>query len=342
MAALGRLEPRGGIVEVSGMASERLDKLLVAEGDQVTAGQELAYLSSYPLRQSERQLAETQLAEAQTRGRAERAYAEALVAEAEAALEELQVVDLDKSALAAKIDALESNLTIAQRDQERLTGAGTAVSPQEQEHQELVVEQAKAELHSARAQLAKLDASRVAHEREGKAKLQTAHANLERVKSSTQLESLEQGAATAAQKLEMSIVRAPREGRVLEILARVGETMGPRPMLRLGDTEQMYATAEVYETDIYLVRPGQSARITSDALSAPIHGTVETVGKTISKNQVVSLDPTAAADARVVRARIRLDDSSEAANLVDLQVDVLIDTESSASGTPRDNSSGNQ
>ncbi len=112
--------------------------------------------------------------------------------------------------------------------------------------------------------------------------------------------------------------------------------------MRLGDTEQMYATAEIYETDVYLVRPGQSASITSDALSAPIQGTVESVGRTISKNQVVSLDPTAAADARVVRARIRLDDSSEAANLVDLQVDVLIDTESSASAAPSDHQAGNQ
>ena len=50
----------------------------------------------------------------------------------------------------------------------------------------------------------------------------------------------------------------------------------------------------------------------------------------MAKNEVVSLDLTAAADARVVLARIRLDDSSEAANVVDLQVDVLIDTEQPA------------
>ncbi len=109
-----------------------------------------------------------------------------------------------------------------------------------------------------------------------------------------------------------------------------GETIGPRPILRLGDTDQMYATAEIYETDVHLVRAGQRARITSDALSAPLTGTVESIGTTVAKNEVVSLDPTAAADARVVLARIRLDDSSEAANLVDLQVDVLIDTEQPA------------
>jgi HlyD family secretion protein len=336
VAALGRLEPRGGIVDVGGMAGERLDRVTVAEGDTVTQGQELAYLSSYPLRQSEKELADIQLAEGKIRGEAERAYAEALVAEATAAFDELKLADLDVQALAAKIESLELNLKIANRDHDRLSGAGEAVSPQEQDHQQLVVEQAKAELHSTRAQLAKVEATRAAREREGKAKLQTAQANLARVKSSTQPESLEKAAAAAAQKLELSVVHAPRAGRVLAVVMRAGETVGPRPILRLGDTDQMYATAEIYETDVHLVHAGQQARITSDALSEPLTGTVESVSKTVAKNEVVSLDPTAAADARVVLARIRLDDSREAANLVDLQVDVLIDTEKPAA-TPAAN-----
>lgn len=329
VAALGRLSPRGGIVDVGGMAGERLDKLLVAEGDPVTPGQELAFLSSYPLRQSEVQLADIQLSEAKARGQAECAYGEALVAEAQTALEELKLADLDAQALAAKIDALEVNLKVANRDHDRLAGAGDVVSEQEQDHQQLVVEQAKAELHSTRAQMAKLEATRAAREREGKARLVTAQANLARLKSALQLESLEKGTATAGQKLELAIVRAPCAGRVLSLVTRVGETMGPRPVLRLGDTEHMYVTAEIYETDIHLVHKGQKARITSDALSAPLTGVVESVGKTVAKNDVISLDPTAAADARVILARIRLDDSLEAAGLVDLQVDVLIEIEPS-------------
>ncbi len=336
------MEPRGGIVDVGGMAGERLDRVTVAEGDTVTQGQELAYLSSYPLRQSEKQLADIQLAEGKVRGEAERAYAEALVAEATAAFDELKLADLDVQALGAKIESLELNLKIANRDHDRLSGAGEAVSPQEQDHQQLVVEQAKAELHSTRAQLAKVEATRAAREREGKAKLQTAQANLARVKSSTQPEALEKTAAAAAQKLELSVVHAPRAGRVLAVVMRAGETVGPRPILRLGDTDQMYATAEIYETDVHLVHAGQQARITSDALSEPLTGTVESVGKTVAKNEVVSLDPTAAADARVVLAHIRLDDSREAANLVDLQVDVLIDTEKPAATPAADDRPASQ
>ncbi len=58
------------------MAGERLDRVTVAERDKVEKGQELAYLSSYSLRQSEKQLADIQLAEGKVRGDAERAYAE--------------------------------------------------------------------------------------------------------------------------------------------------------------------------------------------------------------------------------------------------------------------------
>ena len=75
-----------------------------------------------------------------------------------------------------------------------------------------------------------------------------------------------------------------------------------------------------------LVQQGQPATVTSDALSGPLKGVVESVGTTVAKNEVASLDPTAAADARVVLARVRLDDSREAAGLVDLQVDVVIET----------------
>jgi HlyD family secretion protein len=326
VAALGRLEPAGGVIDVGGTAGERVDRLAVAEGDQVRAGQELAFLGSYPLRLSERQLAEIQLSEAAARGKAEQDYGAALVAEAQAALELLNLADFDAQALRAKIDSLELNLRVAERDLERVAAAGEVVSAQEQDHQQLVVEQAKAELNSTRAQLIRLEASREAHEHEAQARFETAKANQSRLASAAQLQSLEKALATATQKLDLAVIRAPCDGRILRIVTRAGETIGPRPLLELGDTEHMYATAEVFETDVRFLRKGQSATVTSDALSAPLKGVVESIGTTVAKNEVASLDPTAAADARVVLARIRLDESREAAGLVDLQVDVVIDT----------------
>ena len=326
VAALGRLEPRGGIIAVGGTAGEHVDRLVVAEGDDVKAGQELAFLGSYPLRQSERQLAEIQFSEAKTRAKADEAYGEAVVAEAQAALDQLKLADLDARAQEAKIAALELNLRVANRDLDRVTAAADALSAQEHDHQQLLVDQAKAELNSARAQLSKLNASRKAHRREAQAHLNTARANQERLASAAQLKSLETALAAATQKLELSIVRAPCDGRVLRIDTRPGETIGPRPVLELGDVDHMYVTAEVYETDLRFLRKGQPATITSDALTGPLSGVVEAIGTTVSKNDVASLDPTAAADAHVVLVRIRLDESREASSLIDLQVDVVINT----------------
>ena len=326
VTALGRLEPQGGVIDVGGVAGERIDRLMVVEGDAVKAGAELAFLGSYALRTSEAQLAEIQLAEATARSQAEQAYGAALVAEAQAGIAQLKLADLDVDALNAKIASLAVNQKIALRDLERVTGAGDVVSPQENDHQELLVEQAKAELHAARAQLSKLEASREANEREAQARLETAKANQLRLKSAVQLESLEKALTAARQKLELSVVRAPSDGRILKILTHAGETAGARPILQMGDTDHMYARAEIYETEVRFVRKGQRATITSDALTKPLRGVVESVGMTVAKNEAMSLNPTDTSDARVVRARIRLDDSSEAAGLVDLQVDVHIDT----------------
>ena len=101
--------------------------------------------------------------------------------------------------------------------------------------------------------------------------------------------------------------------------------MDTKPILKLGDTRAMYAVAEVYETDVGLVRPGQRAKVTSPALSQPLMGTVERVGRMIYKNDVLHVDPAADANARVVEAWILLEESEAASHLINLQVDVRIE-----------------
>ena len=61
----------------------------------------------------------------------------------------------------------------------------------------------------------------------------------------------------AQAELQLSMVRAPIDGQVLEIHAREGERVDEFGILELGDTSVMYAVAEVYETDIGRVQVGQ-------------------------------------------------------------------------------------
>jgi HlyD family secretion protein len=111
---------------------------------------------------------------------------------------------------------------------------------------------------------------------------------------------------------------------VLIIHARAGERIGPDGLLELGQTERMYVVAEVYETDIALVRVGQKAVVSSPALSKPITGTVERIGQLIGKNDILDLDPVARMDSRVIEVFILLDDAQAVASLTNLQVDVEI------------------
>jgi len=56
--------------------------------------------------------------------------------------------------------------------------------------------------------------------------------------------------------LDLAYVRSPRDGRVLKIHARPGEVVSKQEegILKLGQTDQMYAVAEVYETKPRLVK----------------------------------------------------------------------------------------
>ncbi|MEM6485958.1 MAG: efflux RND transporter periplasmic adaptor subunit [Pseudomonadota bacterium] len=132
--------------------------------------------------------------------------------------------------------------------------------------------------------------------------------------------------ATASQRLERSLIKAPVDGKVLLIHARSGERIGNDGLLELGAVDAMYAVAEVYETDIRRVATGQRARISSPSLSQDLGGEVERLGYLIGKNDVLDLDPVARRDARVVEVFVRLDESERVADLTNLQVTVIIET----------------
>jgi HlyD family secretion protein len=177
------------------------------------------------------------------------------------------------------------------------------------------VSRLEAELHNARREAererrlsrqsvtsaAKLDAAEVG--------LRIARANLD----------------AARARLELTRVRAPISGQILEIHAHPGERVGPEGVLEMGDTKNMKAVAEVYETDIASVAKGQRAVIRSAALAAPVSGVVGRVGLKVGRMDVLGTDPIAKADARVVEVRIDLDSSEEVDGLTNLQVEIEIE-----------------
>ncbi len=127
--------------------------------------------------------------------------------------------------------------------------------------------------------------------------------------------------------LNLSYVKAPVSGSVLKVHTRQGERINAQDgIVELGRTDQMYAIAEVYETDISKVRNGQRATVTSSVFTGTLEGTVARIGKQIGKKDVLNTDPAADTDARVVEVRIRLnpESSKKVATLTNLQVEVKI------------------
>ena len=130
----------------------------------------------------------------------------------------------------------------------------------------------------------------------------------------------------AQANLDLAYVRSPKDGQILKIHTWPGEIIGNKGIVELGQTDQMYAIAEVYETDISKVRLGQQATITSKGFTGELSGTVDEIGLQIGKKDVLGTDPAADVDARVVEVKIRLDQASsqQVTGLTNLQVNVVI------------------
>ena len=136
--------------------------------------------------------------------------------------------------------------------------------------------------------------------------------------------SLQAGLGVYEARLEMSYIRAPHRGQVLKVFTYPGEKVGPEGVLELGETDKMTVIAEVYETDVHRLQEGQRAIITTPALAQPSEGKVIKVGFRVGKMDVLSSDPVADTDARVVETTILVDDPKPLQRLTNLQVDVEI------------------
>nr|WP_254658197.1 efflux RND transporter periplasmic adaptor subunit [Pleurocapsa sp. PCC 7327] len=157
-----------------------------------------------------------------------------------------------------------------------------------------------------------------------------------------ELEEAQAAMKQAQANLNAAYIRAPENGQILKIHTRPGEAIADQGIVAIGKTDQMYAIAEVYETDISKIRVGQKAKITSFGFLGELSGRVDEIGLQIGKKDVLSTDPTADVDSRVVEVKIRLDStaSQKVAGLTNLQVNVVIalnEGENRASLLPRQN-----
>lgn len=328
ISALGRLEPQGEVIKVaspSALGTSRIVKLLVKEGDQVKQGQAIAILDSYDRSVANLLQAQSQAQESERNLAKIRAGAKSGDILAQEGNVQSAVANINSfKANAARIQA---ELEIAGRDYNRFlqvykegaisqtvldsyrlrveTLQGQLLQAQQQ------IQQAEFQLKQSQGLLSSVSEVRPTDIQLAEAQLQTAIVNVKR----------------AEVDLDLAQVRAPIDGQVLKINTKTGEVVSQaNGVIDLGNTNQMYVVAEVYETDIGRVKVGQNAAIESEAFEGEITGKVERIGLRIAKNDVLGTDPAAKTDVRVIEVKIKLDDSKKVSGLTNLQVRVKIST----------------
>jgi HlyD family secretion protein len=325
VTALGRLEPAGEVVKISSpsaLGSSRVIKLLVKEGDVVKQGQVLAILDSYDRSVAALMQAQSQAQESDRRLAQVRAGAKS--GDIYAQESTLRAAIANVGAAEANVNRISAEVAIAEREFQRyeslfkegaisqsaLDGYAlklrTAQEQLRQAQQQL--QQAQSQAQQAQGLLSSVAEVRPTDIQAAEAQLQTALVNIKR----------------AEIDVELAQVRAMQNGQILKVYAKEGESVGVNGLFEFGNTQQMYAVAEVYETDIGKVQKGQKAVITSEAFEGEVTGVVEQISMRVAKNDVLGTDPAAKTDVRVVEVKIKLDNSSKVSRLTNLQVRVKI------------------
>jgi multidrug resistance efflux pump len=234
--APGIVESWGGDVELSPQESGWIAKILVAEGQQVHAGQILAELDG------DRERASVELAQADL------AEAEATLAKTlnGSTAEQLQQARSEAEASRARAE-------LAQRDADRSArlGQGSALPASE-------VDRASAE---ARAQSAVANASAAKL-----AEVQRGARREDRVAARNRVDAASARLALARASLARREVVAPVAGVILLGRFHAGEffSVGSRPMFVVGDTSKLQVRLEVDEIDAFRVKDGGSCTLYAD------------------------------------------------------------------------------
>lgn len=299
ITCLGRISPEDAVVKVSARSLSGqpsiVSALFVKEGDVVQAGQLLAVLNSRDQLQAARVAMDAAVTVAQRRLGQVRAGGKAADLQAQTA--EIARIELELANAEAELRRWE---TLKQQE---------VVAVLEYDAKKLARDVRQQQLRQAQERLRSLSEVRDVDVSVAEAELTSARAR----------------ARLAQAEWEQSQIKAPTDGRVVEIHTWPGEEIRPGGILELAKTDAMYVVAEVPEGDVRRLRIGQRATITGAALADPLEGRVERIGSKVAKNDVLGVDPVAMSDVRVVETRIRLIHPEKAVGLIHAQVSIRIE-----------------
>ncbi len=326
--AAGWIEPRPTLMQVSALAEGVVEKLLVVEGQEVHAGDPIAKLV-----EADAQFALSQASDDRELRKAELQSAEAGVAAAKSTLEfptESQTAVAEADALLAKaiaeqqawpqqVRSAEARLLLAQQDLDGKKSVTDVISERQMQRVRSEVVLAQSATDELRVHKPHLDEEIEALQRKVAALrkrlelkivetrgLADAQANL--TSAQARLRQAEVAIKTAELRLSRMTVRAPIDGRILQLTCQPGSRMmgqtavgavDASTLVTMYDPQNLQVRADVRLEDLPRVQSGAPVKISTAALASPIDGTVlrATSSADVQKNtlavKISILDPPA-------------------------------------------------
>lgn len=301
--AAGWIEPRPTSVVVTALFEGVVDRLTVVEGQEVKAGEPVAFLvdtfarlalqeaqATVGLRKAELESAEAAYAAAQSNFN-EPVQRQTALAEAEA---QLAKIENELARIPHQLRAQQSRREFARLDLESRTQAQDVIARRALQSTKTDLDVATAHVEELTAQAAALEHERSAHARrrdflkrqlelktEERRLLGETKAGVDSGKA--RLRHAELAVEGSRLRLESMVVRAPIEGRVLSVIARPGaRLMGlekgtlqeATTVLTMYDPHQLQIRADVRLEDVPRVAPGQKVRIETPAVAGGLDGRV--------------------------------------------------------------------
>jgi multidrug resistance efflux pump len=226
-----------------------------------------------------------------------------------------------------KVELLREQVRHSQKEHDRYRGliARNSVSPSDYDKVRSGWIQKQAELQQAEADLRHLRHHvRKEDRRLADAKLAVAKAKLD----------------LARQQYEDTILRAPFDGTVLELLKREGEAsrlFDPEPVAIFGDPSRLRVRAEVDERFVASLRVGQEAVVRGRGLgNKPYPGRVALIKPIMGKKTVFSRSATERKDLDVVQVLIDMDRDFVAPIGLEIDVEMMPVRSPAPKGPPRE------
>lgn len=305
-SATGRVEPKDGEVRISSEVPARIVDVIANTNDRVVTGDPLVLLSSADL--------EPKLSAA---------LSEAEVRVLERDEEPATGVALERRQAEDALNDAERDRIRAQREfdeayrKSKLDGGGADAAT------------------AARDKLAEAVTQAV----EARAKLDAVLAKPD-LPEPTRVESALWVARTDVAQVEAAIektrVRAPQDGAILNVWAKVGEMAAPSAdaaLVLFGDISSLRVRAEVEERDVTKVRVGQRVVVRADGFpDKDFEGVVTQIAPALGSPRITSRGPRRPNDVEVLEVLISLDGKPPL--LTGMRVDVFFRHEASASANP--------